>query len=242
MSFSGDSQFNINLEQQRKRAKELRRSHREGSIEAAVRILRYLPRARDLSPEHVLASPFTLSEAQLVVAREAGFSSWPNLKRYVEGAGADGSEAVIEAALAGNDSGVASLVERDPGAVGRSIHAAAAVADRDAAFALLAADPSLADRPGGRRGWRPLLYVCSSRYGRDASDAARVEIARRLLELGAAVSARAAVSATHGMGDRNASRAPAGCHRMFPSPCSSLSTWRGFCGGGRSLPVIWFTG
>src|SRR5436309_8648108 len=73
MSFPTDPHL-ANLQQQRKRAKDLRRAHHEGQIEAAVRIARYLPRARSQSPEQVLRSEFRLSEAQFVVAREAGFS------------------------------------------------------------------------------------------------------------------------------------------------------------------------
>src|ERR1051326_5349313 len=84
MFSQADSRFLINLEQQRKRAKDLRRAHQEGSMEAAVRIARHLPRARNLSPETILASPFPLSEAQFVVAREAGFLSWPIMKRSEE--------------------------------------------------------------------------------------------------------------------------------------------------------------
>src|SRR5262249_27771479 len=85
MSLPEDSRSSINLEQQRKRAKDLRRAHREGNPEAAVRIACHLPRARHQSAARVLASVFTLSEAQLVVAREAGFSSWPIMKRELEG-------------------------------------------------------------------------------------------------------------------------------------------------------------
>ena len=37
MSIPNDSPSNINLEQQRKRSKDLLRSHHEGNVEAAVR-------------------------------------------------------------------------------------------------------------------------------------------------------------------------------------------------------------
>jgi len=202
MSSPTGSQSNINLEQQRKRAKDLLRAHKEGKVEAAVRIARHLPRARNFAPENLLAAPFTLSEAQFVVAREAGFSSWPNLKRHVEGAarGEMGrSETLIDAALAGNEAAIAAARERDPVAPQRSIYVAAALADSDAALALLRGDPSLADRPGGRRAWKPLLYLCSSRRRLDQSDAARVLIARRLLEMEASVTGRdSGFRSTHG--------------------------------------------
>ena len=190
MSFPTDSRSNLNLEQQRKRAKDLRRAHREGNAEAAVRVARHLPRARNLSAAEVLATPFSLSEAQLVVAREAGFSSWPSMKHQIEGAAlgeADSGEALIDDAFAGNDDAVRTALDRDPSAARRSIHVATAVGDVEAVFALLDADPSMADRRGGRRAWTPLLYLCCSRYRRSEPDmtAARVYIARRLIELGA---------------------------------------------------------
>src|SRR5262249_9294045 len=56
---------------------------------------------------------------------------------------------------------------------------------------LLEADPSLADQRCGRRNWPPLLYLCYSSYRRIESEAtaARLRIARRLIELGADVQA-----------------------------------------------------
>lgn len=194
MSSPADSQSNVNLEQQRKRAKGLRRAHEEGSVEAAVRIARRLPRARNQSSAEVLGSPFTLSEAQLVVAREAGFQSWPLMKREIEKTShgeVDHGEALIDAALGGNDAAVRMAINRNPTAARQSIYAAAAAADAEAVSALLEADPSLADRPGGRREWTPLLHLCCSRYRRNEPEvaAARIRIARELIGLGADVNA-----------------------------------------------------
>lgn len=177
----------LNLEQQRKRAKDLLRAHRHGELEAAVRIGRHLPRARNQSPEQVLGSPFTLSEAQFIIAREAGFLSWPKLKHHIEAIAAEGAgveEKIIDAAFAG-DASAARL------GVASSIYAACATADVDAAMSLLDRDPSLANRRGSRRNWTPLLYLCCSRYRRGESEtaAARVRIGRRLIELGADVNA-----------------------------------------------------
>jgi len=99
MSFPGNSQPDLNLEQQRKRAKDLRRGHRDRNLEAAVRVARHLPRARNQSAEEVLRSTLTLSEAQFVVAREAGFSSWPKLKHHIE-------ESTLRGADLGRTSGI----------------------------------------------------------------------------------------------------------------------------------------
>src|SRR5262245_8661750 len=50
MSLPRDPRSPLNLEQQRKRAKDLRRAHQDGRVEAAVRIGRLLPRARRSTP------------------------------------------------------------------------------------------------------------------------------------------------------------------------------------------------
>jgi ankyrin repeat protein len=185
-----DGQSRLDLEQQRKRAKDLRRAHRDGQQEAAERILRHLPRAQGQSPAQVLASPFTLSDAQLVVAREAGFPSWPRLKHRIELArlGADPElEALLDAAVAGDADAVRARLATRPDLPERSIHAAAALGAAAAASTLLDADPSLAIRRGGLRQWTPLFYACSSRAGRGdrAVATGRARIAARLLELGA---------------------------------------------------------
>src|SRR5262249_41207345 len=127
-------------------------------------------------------------------AREAGFSSWPRMKHHIQQSALskrDLEEVVIAAALAGNDTAVHETLARDPVISRRSIYVAAVLADAEAALALLQADPSLADRPGGRRNWRPLLYLCCSRYRRKERDAtlARLEIVRRLVQLHADVNA-----------------------------------------------------
>jgi ankyrin repeat protein len=190
-----DDSSHVNLEQQRKRAKDLRRAHRAGSAEAAARIARHLPRAAGQPAAALLAAPFALSEAQLVVAREAGFPSWPAMKHALAPAGAPDAAAVaetlLEAALAGDEAAVGALLAQDPAAPAaarRSLPLAAALGDADAALALIDADPASADRPAeGRRRWTPLLLLCYSRYRRDhqPARAARLQIAERLLVAGA---------------------------------------------------------
>lgn len=59
-----------NLEFERKRAKKLLRALHGGDADA-------LARASD-----VAMPPFQLAHAQLVVAREYGFASWPRLVQY----------------------------------------------------------------------------------------------------------------------------------------------------------------
>jgi catechol 2,3-dioxygenase-like lactoylglutathione lyase family enzyme len=72
------------LEPYRKLAKQLVRWHRAGNYSIGGRI-RGLPRYRTLTDEEALKLKFPLSEAQEIVAREAGFESWAKLKAHVEG-------------------------------------------------------------------------------------------------------------------------------------------------------------
>jgi len=108
-------------------------------------------------------------------------------------------ELLIDAALAGDEDAMAAALARDRRGPARSLHIAAALADSNSALALLAADAALADQPGGRRSWRPLLYLCSSRRRGHQADEGRIRIASHLLELGAAVTGReAGFQSTHG--------------------------------------------
>jgi hypothetical protein len=114
----------LNLEQQRKRAKDLRRAHHAGSVDAAVRILRHLPRARVVGdPRAILAAPFSLSEAQLVVAREAGYPFWPALRHACQDP-EDATEALLDAAIEGRASAVDDILPRVPESSRRTIHVA----------------------------------------------------------------------------------------------------------------------
>jgi ankyrin repeat protein len=65
----------MSLEQLRKQAKDLLRAHRAGDEAARARVAAHHPRP---------AEPLKLSGAQLVIAREHGFASWPRLRAYVD--------------------------------------------------------------------------------------------------------------------------------------------------------------
>jgi len=69
----------LNLDNLSKQAKLLVRWHRAGNYSVGGRI-RNLPRYRNLTDVETLALKFPLSEAQEIVALEAGFESWAALK------------------------------------------------------------------------------------------------------------------------------------------------------------------
>ncbi|MGA3028385.1 MAG: ankyrin repeat domain-containing protein [Bryobacteraceae bacterium] len=72
-----------NLEQYKKQAKELARLGRSGDSRAVQRIGKYHPRPSGLLDAGILSAAFALADAQLVIAREHGFESWPKLARHV---------------------------------------------------------------------------------------------------------------------------------------------------------------
>jgi catechol 2,3-dioxygenase-like lactoylglutathione lyase family enzyme len=70
-----------NLDNLKKQAKLYLRWHRSRYYPVAARIRALLPRYRHLSDQEVLAHSFTLSDAQELIARKAGFESWQALRK-----------------------------------------------------------------------------------------------------------------------------------------------------------------
>ena len=77
------------------------------------------------------------------------------------------------------------LLADRPDLAGANIWTAAAVGDVAAVGAFVAADPALADRPGGPFDWKPLLYLTYSRIDSDAPAHDPLTVARLLLDRGA---------------------------------------------------------
>ena len=77
------------------------------------------------------------------------------------------------------------LLARAPGLVEASLHAAAAVGDTIGVAGWLDRDPALVDRPGGPRGWSPLLSLCYSRVQPPSPERDPLVAARLLLSRGA---------------------------------------------------------
>jgi ankyrin repeat protein len=171
----------LNLGQLRRQAKELRDADRRGDADAAQRIARHY--------RGVPSGPVTLAVAQLVIARELGFPSWPKLKAAVDADASQSREAgdFVAASVEGRMRQAASILQADPGIAGRSLRAAAVLGDVDAARQRLAADPAAAVANDDDRGWPPLLYACYSGWHQaDPGRAPQIaEVARLLLDAGA---------------------------------------------------------
>lgn len=67
------------VENLRKRAKQVVRDHRAGLVTVAERLRRGLPQFAGMSDVEVLAAPFALHDAQQLLASERGFDHWNEL-------------------------------------------------------------------------------------------------------------------------------------------------------------------
>jgi ankyrin repeat protein len=168
------------LDQLRRQAKELRDRARRGDPTALERIARHYQSAQ---------GEVTLAAAQLVIARELGFSSWPRLKAKVDEAAAPArqEQALLAACLEGRLQQAADIVRADPDIAGQSLRAAAVLAESTQIREMLAADPAAAVAVDYERGWPAILYACYSRWHQLDPDREPpfVEVVRLLLDAGA---------------------------------------------------------
>jgi hypothetical protein len=73
-----------NLDHLKYQAKDLLKARAAGDSAAAQRIREFHPRFARATDAEIFAVPLKLSDAQLTIAREAGFQSWPRLKKHIE--------------------------------------------------------------------------------------------------------------------------------------------------------------
>ncbi len=75
---------NPNLDHLKHQAKDLLKAHAARTPDVAQRIREFHPGFAKAGDAEIFAADFKLSDAQLTIARERGFPSWPRLKRRVE--------------------------------------------------------------------------------------------------------------------------------------------------------------
>jgi hypothetical protein len=75
---------NPNLNHLKYQAKDLLKDHAARVPAAAQRIREFHPRLRGSTDAEIFGTRLRLSDAQLTIAREAGFASWARLKRHIE--------------------------------------------------------------------------------------------------------------------------------------------------------------
>src|SRR3954468_21700744 len=78
------------LDQLKRQAKELVTEQRSGTLQACQRIREFHPKHAGALNDSIKAAPFTLSDAQLTIAREHGFASWARLRSGVRDGEAPG--------------------------------------------------------------------------------------------------------------------------------------------------------
>ncbi|HEV7305922.1 ankyrin repeat domain-containing protein [Ensifer sp.] len=182
-----DLSANLTLDTIRKQAKAFLKAVKAGDSAARQRAIAYFSEPADMG----------LQDAQLVLAREFGFSSWTRLKRHLERAesGAPATEQLANRFLALATVSYFSDIAADPQRFSQalallgdhpeiseeSIHVAAALGDAAAVDRWLDRDPALAEKRGGPFDWEPLLYAAYARVPGHSSLAA----AERLIARGA---------------------------------------------------------
>ncbi len=87
------------LDQLKKQAKSLLKGQQAADSDALIRIRDSHPRWKNLSDEQIASSPFALADAQLVIANEYGFASWPKLQSHIKTLEAAGATAATVASL-----------------------------------------------------------------------------------------------------------------------------------------------
>jgi ankyrin repeat protein len=200
---------NANLEQLRSGAKGFQRAVRAGDPGAVAVVNEFHPRLRSAQPGSPELAAFTRADAQLVLARQFGFPSWPKLKAHLELV-ADYARSPHHEPVGGPLADAAEIVDEflrlvtlnygddDPDRLARAewllvehdwvatanVYTIAATGELDAARDLLADDPAAASRVGGPYRWEPLLYLTYARLPLSAGRSP-LAVARLLLEHGA---------------------------------------------------------
>jgi ankyrin repeat protein len=192
-----------NLEQYKKQAKELLKNHAAKGADSLARFAQNHPRFQNVIAEEIARARVSLTDAQLVLAREHGFESWPKFAKQIEAVNiarsieeiTDPVASFIVAAVCPRDAYHGSgqldeaekIREKFPRVAAANIYTAAILADELLVRDYLARDRGLATAKGGPYDWDALSHLCFSRYLlRDASrSGAFVRTARLLLDAGA---------------------------------------------------------
>ena len=189
------------FENLRKQAKSLLKAARAGDSDAVARVREFHPRPEGKSTR------ISLSDAQLVIARSYGFSSWIRLKQHLDfldrhsllpraqtitdDAESIGDRFIRLACLNYLDDHTRwrdqarELLASDPLLSRENIYTAATVGDVTAVSWILKANPGSATMRGGPYNWEPLLYAAYSRVNSDATQHSTLEVARLFLAGGA---------------------------------------------------------
>jgi ankyrin repeat protein len=161
----------------RREARDLVRAAQAGDAAAAGRI-------------NAVSGASNLAAAQLAVARDHGFASWPRLKTAVEARTRDLAEQArrfCEVSIRDWSGQAVRMLEAAPELAGYNFATAVVLGDAERVRRDIARDPGLVNLPDERSGFTALHAACASRWHR--LDPARADgltaVARLLLEAGA---------------------------------------------------------
>ena len=192
-----------NLEQYKKQAKELMRDWELAVPDSIARFVRHHPRLDGETDPKVAKSRVSLTDAQLVIAREHGFENWARFAEHIQTLLLEGTvdsledpiASFIEAACVPRDAWHSSgtvehaelILARYPHVAQANIYTAAILADEAGVRTFLSGDSKLATATGGPYGWDALTHLCFSRYLRIDRERSQgfVRTAKALLEAGA---------------------------------------------------------
>jgi ankyrin repeat protein len=185
-----------NLEQYKKQAKDLLKAYRSADVETIRRVKKNHPRFEKLPEPGFEITKFALADAQLVIAREHGFESWPKFAKHVQEVARTSAAlsldnpvaAFIEAAIwHGTLEPAEQILASYPEIAKSSIHVAAILGDDATVRRFIAQDAANATLKAEPFGGDALVYLCLSKYlQRDKKRSAGfVRAATALLDAGA---------------------------------------------------------
>jgi ankyrin repeat protein len=161
------------LEQYKKQAKDLLKAYRSADVETIRRVKRTHPRFEKLSEPGFEITRFALADAQLVIAREHRFESWPKFAKHIQDAARRSAALsldnpvtafVKEAIWLGPIDRAELILASYPEIAQSSIHVAAILGDDASVRKFIAQDKALATAKADPYGGDALVYLCLSKY------------------------------------------------------------------------------
>lgn len=176
-------------EQLTERAGVLKKALDSGNVAAVTRLQRAVPRHNARSFQDIVKQGITLSEAQFVIASEAGYASWSEMIQATGPSGMDSDGLVrilAHACQTGDEFTISEVLSVRPTLTGESLVSALCLASPEV---LNPVDKSNINDSIGPFECTPLMYLCTSRFGSDDDEigAQRFELAEFLIDLGADV-------------------------------------------------------
>ena len=182
------------LENLKKQAKSLLKAWRAANPAALARIRSAHPRYSTATTEQLTALTPRLTDCHLVLARELGFNSWPQLKASLEAAQHNpADEFVTVACLCYDDphydhrtfhQRANQMLRDNPALAEANIWSAAIIGNTAVVRAFLDEQPQRVNAPGPH-GWSPLLCACYSRVEPLDPTQSTLQTAKLLLDRGA---------------------------------------------------------